>query len=78
MEVLINITSEEGQQLLKGLSYLYKQAGIQSEEKEELTKLGSKLSKSFGKIFEWKFGIGKQTDVFNHFINKKINIRLKG
>lgn len=78
MEVLINITSEEGQHLLKGLSYLCKQTGIQEIENESLIKLGSKLSKSFGKIFEWKFGIGKQTDVFNHFLSKKINIRLKG
>ncbi len=78
MEITINITSEDGQNILKGLSYVYKQNGILLEEKESLNILGSKLSKLFGKNFDWKFGIGKATDVFNYHLNKKVNIRIKG
>lgn len=77
MEIKINITSEEAQNILKGLSYLCKQTGLQPEIQQQITELGSRLSKTFGKVFEWRFGIGKASDVFNHYLTKKINIRLK-
>jgi len=77
MEITINISDDDAQNILKGLSYLCKQTGLQEETKQQITTLGSKLSKIFGKSFEWKFGIGKATDVFNHYLTKKINIRIK-
>jgi len=77
MEIKIDITSEEAQNILKGLSYLCKQNGLQEKDLNNLTSLGSRLSKTFTKTFEWKFGIGKVSDVFNHYLTKKINIRLK-
>jgi len=78
MDVTIDLTSDEAQNIVKGISYLCRQTGLQQEEVENLTSLGSRLSKQFSKTFNWRFGIGKVSDVFNHYMTKKLNIRIKG
>ena len=72
----LELTSDEMLLILKGLSYIYKQSGLNDESKQEVYKLGIKLSKKTKDVRQ-KIGFNN-IDPFLYFINKKINVKLKG
>ncbi len=79
MELQVNVTEQEAEELLLALSFRCKQDGIRNTPKfDEIETLGKRLSRIFEKQFAWRDSQGKLRKVFEFYLKKNVTVRVRG